>query len=77
MKCVTDNCIKLEAIEHFNNDPMKIYKLLAEGKNKTFDLTTVKSKFKNNKNYTISNVTDFIRTLSFKGKLNEVYNSDI
>ena len=59
MKGVTNTCITLQAIKQFNNDPMELYKHLSEGKKINFNLTDVKAKFKNNKNRTISNITDF------------------
>ena len=71
MKGVTDNCIRLEAIEKFNGDPMKVYEYLSKNKSIYFDLTKVKSKFQNNKDRTVSNVDSFARTIKFIGKVNE------
>ena len=70
MKGVTDNCIRLEAIEKFNNDPMKVYEYLANNESLHFDLAKVKAKFQNNKDRTISNVNNFARTVKFIGPLN-------
>lgn len=72
MKGVTNTCITLQAIKQFNSDPMELYKHLSEGKKINFNLTDVKAKFKNNKNRTISNITDFKRNIKFPGPLNIV-----
>ena len=72
MKGVTDTCVMLESIDNFNSNPMKLYEYLAKNNSLTFDLTSVKAKFKNNKDRTISNVTSFKRTVKFPGELNVI-----
>ena len=71
MKGVTDNCIRLEAIDKYDNDPMKVYEHLANNNSLTFDLANVKAKFQNNKDRTVSNVDNFVRTIKFIGPVNK------
>ena len=72
MKGVTGACIELEADRKFDGNIMNLYKHLADNHNLTFNLTDVKAKFKNNKNKTVSNLTEFKRTIKFLGDVNEV-----
>lgn len=72
MKGVTGSCIELEANRKFDGDVMMLYNHLANNNNLTFNLTDVKAKFKNNKNKTVSNLTEFKRTIKFIGETNDV-----
>ena len=54
-------------MKHPKNTVLDIYRRLYEGEPFKFDLTNQGTKFvcKNNKDHTISNVTDFTRTTKF------------
>ena len=66
MRGVPTCCIKYEASKK-KITVLDIYKRLYEGEPFKFDLTNQGTKFvcKNNKDHTISNVTDFTRTTKF------------
>ena len=66
MRGIPTSCIKYEADKN-DITVLDIYKSLYEGKLFKFDLTNQGTKFvcKNNKDHTISNVTDFTRTTKF------------
>jgi len=66
MRGVPASCIKYEASKK-KITVLDIYKRLYEGELFKFDLTNQGTKFvcKNNKDHTISNVTDFTRTTKF------------
>ena len=66
MRGIPTSCIKYEADKN-DITVLDIYKRLYEGEPFEFDLTNQGTKFvcKNNKDHTISNVTDFTRTTKF------------
>ena len=64
MKGVDLKCVELVAKEQFNGDIMALYKYLSDH-SLTFDLTKTKPRFKMDKNFTVSTINKFSRTLSF------------
>ena len=66
MKGIPSPCIKYYAEQH-NIGGLAIYKQLFDNKTIKLDLTNDGNKFvcKNNKDYTVSNVSDFTRTCQY------------
>ena len=64
MKGVDLKCVDYVSNEQFNGDIITLYKYLFDH-SLTFDLTKTKPRFKMDKNFTVSTINNFSRTLSF------------
>ena len=69
MKGVDLKCVELVSQQRFGGELMDLYRYLLDPTHAlTFDLTKTKPRFKMDKNFTVSTITNFSRTLSFGAK---------
>ena len=66
MKGVDLKCVELVSQQQFGGELMDLYRYLLDPTHAlTFDLTKTKPRFKMDKNFTVSTITNFSRTLTF------------